>query len=92
MQEEEYTQKYEENNRRQMNELKTLSQIAERDRNEASKWRKKYEFLDEKHKKQGIYYKEQINKLHRELEVENQASLMNGGTKVLKARMQKLEE
>ena len=75
-----------------MSEVKELFEGLERDKSACEKWRKKYELLDVKSRKQAEHYRQEISKLSRELEVENRSMLANGGMKSQKVQVEKLEE
>ena len=93
-QEEESLKKQEEMGRQHLTEMRDCYETMERDRSDCEKWRKKYELLEVKSKKQIEYYRTEMHKLSRELETENRSLLANGGGggKAQKMQMEKMDE
>ena len=91
-QEEQAQYRHEELNRKYMSQIKDLYETAERNKSDSDKWKKKHQILDKKLRNQGEHFRDEINKLNRELEVENRAMLANGSSKSHKVKIEKLEE
>ena len=66
-QEDQAQYRHEELNRKYMSQIKDLYETAERSKSDSDKWRKKYQILDKKLKNQAEHFRDEINKLNREL-------------------------
>ena len=91
-QEEQAQYRHEELNRKYMSQIKDIYETAERNKSDSDKWRKKHQILDKKLRNQAEHFRDEINKLNRELEVENRAMLANGNSKSHKVKIEKLQE